>query len=192
MIFRNDDVSVNTNPKELARTYGAIHEIFPDAEIWSCVTLFANRNPKGSIYPDVPFKNNETNWFYKNADCFMYDYKHPLYKVASHGLYHIDHSKVSRETQEMSIIGSCSYLKSKLFVPPFNKFNQDTLDICFDNDIKIITDGWKSLEHEQFDSAHKMWYFHSWQWSSGQLKEALHADCSKYGANLGFFQKRSL
>lgn len=174
LIFRNDDVTSNTNPLDLQRVYGAIHTTFPDAEIWSCLTLFCQRNNRGSVYQDVPFKSKDTNWFYQNADAFMtYKPLSKLFKVASHGLYHIDHSKVSRETQEMSIVGSCSYLKTDRFVPPFNRYNQDTLDICFDNNIKIIPEGWKSLEHEEFDPTHKLWYFHSWRWTAAKLKDVL-------------------
>ncbi len=186
LVFRNDDVSININPKELSKIYGIIHNLFPDAEIWSCVTLFAKRNPRGSIYPLTPFKHNSTNWFYKTADSFMYDYRHPFYKVASHGLYHIDHASVPRTTQEMSIIGSCSFLKTDLFIPPFNSFNQDTIDICFDNNIKMKTEGWKSLEHNDFDSNHKFWYWHSWRFSGKQLQEKLSAD--RNSKNVGLVQ----
>lgn len=181
IIFRNDDVTANTNRKKLSEIYGAIHSIFPSAEIWSCITIFCGSNTLGSVYPNPPFKSNPTNWFYKNADSVMYEYRHPLYKVASHGLYHIDHSKSPRETQEMSILGSCALLKTNRFVPPFNKYNQDTLDICFDNDIKIDVDGWLSLEHNDFNQYHNKWYFHSWVWSADKLKEKLGGNSIKLG-----------
>lgn len=181
MIFRNDDVTVNTSPQDLANIYGIIHNYFPNAEIWSCVTLFSQKNSSGSVYSSVPFKTYPTNWFYKTANSFMYEFKHPLYKIASHGLYHIDHSKVSRETQEMSILGSCSYLRSNIFVPPFNRFNKDTVDICYDNDIKIDMDGWKSLEYNNFDQNHKKWYFHSWRYSQESLKRTLSGNCKLLG-----------
>jgi hypothetical protein len=173
MIFRNDDVNFNTDKNHLASIYGVIHEIFPNAEIWSGITLFAGRNNRKSVYGDLPLKTKETNWFYKNADSFMYDYRHPMYKVASHGLYHVDHSKISKDAQEMSILGSCSYLDSKIFIPPFNKFNQDTVDVCFDNDIKFDPHGWRSLEHATFDASHKKWYFHSWRFTADKLRDLL-------------------
>lgn len=173
LIFRNDDVNINTDKKKLSSLYGVIHSIFPDAEVWSCITLFAGRNTKQSVYGDLPLKNHDTNWFYKNADSFMYDYRHPMCKIASHGLFHIDHSKVSRETQEMSILSSCSFLKTNIFVPPFNSFNQDTIDICFDNEIKLASKGWKCLEFESFNPEQKLWYLHSWRWEPNQLKDCL-------------------
>lgn len=179
LIFRDDDISASSDKKKIASMYGTIHTLFPNAEVWSCITLFSQNNFRGSVYLDIPFKNKDINWFYKNANSFMNEYRHPLCKVASHGLYHIDHSKVSRETQEMSIIGSCSYLKTDLFVPPFNRFNQDTLDICFDNNIKIKTDEWKSLHFNEFDSSHKYWYMHSWDMTINELKGMLENDKSK-------------
>lgn len=191
LIFRNDDVCANTDYKKLAKIYGTIHVMFPNAEIWSCITLFAQANFKGSVYADTPFKDKDINWFYKNANSFVPEYRHPMCKTASHGLYHIDHSKVSRETQEMSILGSCAYLKTNVFVPPFNKYNQDTLDICFDNGITIKTDEWKSLEHNDFDSRHRLWYLHSWRYTTNQLKDKLNADIAD-SVKLGLVQERTL
>lgn len=173
MIFRNDDVNFNTEKKHLSAIYGTIHDIFPNSEIWSGITLFAQHNTIKAIYGDLPLKTKETNWFYKNADSFMHDYRHPMYKVASHGLFHVDHSSISKDAQEMSILGSCSYLNSKIFVPPFNKFNQDTVDICFDNEITLDPHGWRSLEYSPFDPTHKKWYFHSWRFTPNQLKDVL-------------------
>lgn len=178
LVFRDDDISFNTDKKKINSIYGIIHSIFPNAEVWVGITLFSENNSKGSVYLETPFKDREINWFYKKADSFMDNYRHPLCKTVSHGLYHVDHSKLSRETQEMSIIGSCSYLKTNIFVPPFNRFNQDTLDICFDNGIQIKNEGWKSLEHNDFDFSHKYWYFHSWRFTINQLKDKLSADIS--------------
>lgn len=194
LIIRNDDVNFNTSPFKLGEIYGAIHKILPNAEIWSCITVFGGRNSKGAVYGDLPLKYKDTNWFYKNADCVVSDYRHPLYKVASHGLFHIDHSKVSRETQEMSILGSCAYLKTNKFLPPFNKFNQDTIDICFDNKIQFISQGWLSMEHNPFDGDHNLWYMHSWRWNGATIKEYLNewVRRTKNSADLGQLQKSPL
>lgn len=194
LIIRNDDVNFNTSPSQLGEIYGAIHSIVPEAEIWSAVTVFAGKNKKGSVYADVPFKDKDINWFYKNSDCMFGSYRHPLFKIVSHGLFHIDHSKVSRETQEMSIIGSCSYLNTKIFVPPFGRYNQDTLDICFDNDIEVRVNGWLSIEHNDFNINHRMWYMHSWRWSSSKLKVYFdgYLRSTKNSKDLGQLQKSSI
>lgn len=180
MIFRNDDISVNTNLEELIDIYNIILEFFPSAEIWSCITLFAQMNNNGSVYKNTPFKNNEIRWFYDKADDVLGSRIMPqLYTIASHGLYHVDHSKLHKHAQEMSILGSCGFLKSKIFVPPFNKYNKDTMDICFDNNIQMIPEGWKNLENEEFDSRFQRWYFHGWRLTAKELREKLSADVAK-------------
>lgn len=173
MIFRNDDVTLSTSPSEMGKIYGVIHSFFPTAEIWSAITVFSQRNSKGSVYKEVPFKNKGTNWFYKNITSVTPNIQNSIYKIASHGLFHINHSIVSRETQEMSILGSTSYLKSNKFVPPFNKYNEDTVDICNKNGIEFIKDGWLSMEHNKFDPNHNLWYFHSWRFTAKSIKEYL-------------------
>lgn len=192
LIIRNDDVNPNTQYSHLIDIYSTINSILPDAEIWSAITVFSDFNKKGSVYANVPFKNKDTNWFYKNVEAAIINYKLPSFlKIASHGLFHIDHSKVSRETQEMSILGSCSYLKTKIFVPPFNRYNQDTIDICFDNDIGIRIDGWLSIEYNDFDINHRLWYMHSWQWTPSKLRVYFneYLRSTKNSENVGQLQK---
>lgn len=191
LIIRNDDVNFNTRHGHLGGIYGTIHSILPDAEIWSCVTVFAEKNSKGSVYADIPFKDKDVNWFYKNANSVMVDYRHPLFKIASHGLFHIDHSRVSRETQEMSILGSCSYLNTKIFVPPFNRYNQETINICLSNNIEIKIDGWLSIEHNPFDINHRMWYMHSWMWDVEKLRKYFNGyiHSKENSSNLGQLQE---
>lgn len=198
MIIRNDDVNFNTNGEKLKDFYNLIHEILPHAVIWSAVTVFSEQNNKGSVYPCTPFKDNDVNWFYKAANRVKIKYGYPSdcpwIKTASHGLFHIDHSKVSRQTQEMSILGSCAYLKSKIFVPPFNRYNQETIDICIENGIEIRVNGWLSMEFNPFDGAHPMWYLHSWKFSEAKLKDYFneYLRSSENSAELGQLQKPSL
>lgn len=191
LIIRNDDVNFNTNPKKLGEIYGAIHSILPDAEIWSVISIFGGRNSKGAVYGDLPLKDKDVNWFYKHSDCVMGNFGTPLFKVASHGLFHIDHSVVSRQTQEMSILSSCALLKTNLFIPPFNRSNQDTADICFDNDITLVSGGWKSMDCEKFDLNHRLWYLHSWRWTAEKLKDYLYEwlQRTKDGPVVGQLQK---
>jgi hypothetical protein len=171
-VFRDDDVNPSTNYGELALLYSAIKSVFPDATIISCVTLFSKYNSLGAVYSQVPFKNKPIPFFY-DTDKFMLEYDYIVKEnIASHGLYHVNHSKLSRDAQEMSILGSCKFLKTNLFCAPFNAFNSDTEDICSKNGIDLITKSydWKSLEHEAFNPAHKYWYFHSWRLTPAQLK----------------------
>lgn len=180
IIFRNDDVSPNTDLASLEEMYLGIFSMFPDAEIWSCVTIFAKHNESGSVYPNPPFKNQPRGFFY-DVDQLSAAFQFPGSKVVSHGLWHIDHSKASYELQEASILTSCKLLDTKIFVPPFNAWNPDTDLICARNDIQLIKyeEGWKSLEHNQFDSDHSLWYLHSWRYTPESLMGKLSGYCQK-------------
>lgn len=175
IFFRNDDVNPNTDHIQIEECYKIFEELFPGCQIISCITLFGRSNNKGSIYKETPFKNNPVNWFY-NVDRFMLEWHYiNLGMVASHGLFHVEHSKLDRQSQEMSILSSCNFLDTKIFVPPFNKWNSDTVNICSANDIRILSseNKWKSFEFEPFDSTHKYWYFHSWRFTPERLREVL-------------------
>lgn len=191
LIVRNDDVNPNTDFLRLKEIYDVIKSILPTVEIWSCVTVFAGRNKRGSVYGDIPFKDKGSAWIYQHSDCVMGLAPSSLSKVASHGLFHIDHSAADYQTQEMSIVSSCAYLKTKTFVPPFNRLNQNTLDICFDHGIEIIVAGWRSMDCEVFDINHSLWYLHSWRWTPAALKDYLYAGLRspKNGAGLGQLQE---
>ena len=176
IVFRNDDVSASTNVERMSDGYEVIREFFPEAEIWSAVSLFCKENKIGSVYPGVPFKDKPQKWFY-GVDGFVtmkHDVKH---RVVSHGLLHIDHSKASYDVQEMSIITSCNYLKTNIFVPPFNRFNLDTEIICKDNNIFLVgkEENWINLESNIFNPNHKYHYYHSWRLDADKLKEILSA-----------------
>lgn len=175
IVFRDDDINPSSNYEDVICSYNVIKSFYPNASIIPCVTLFSRYNNKGSVYKDVPFKDRETNWFY-NVDKFMLEYEYITKEnIASHGLFHVNHAKLSKDAQSMSILGSCNFLKTKLFCAPFNAYNQDTIDICLSNSINLInmTYPWKSLEHEDFDPNHGFWYFHSWRLLSSDLKRKL-------------------
>lgn len=84
-------------------------------------------------------------------------------QIASHGLVHVDHRLLSREAQELSIVTSCSLLKAEVFVPPFNKWNKDTDDVCREHGIKLVKfeEGWKHLGFHPFSPEFHNYYFHS-------------------------------
>ncbi len=183
MIFRNDDINPNVRLEIVDRYYDIIHSLFPNADIISCVTLMGLQNYKGSIYPKTPFKDNPIEFFY-NVDSFIKEvHTYPNTQIASHGLMHLDCTKLDYQSQELNIVTSCNYLKTKLFVPPFNRFNSITEDICNKHSITLIKpDIWKSLEYECFDSNHNNWYFHSWKMTPEKLKGLLNG---KHSIKLG-------
>ena len=179
-IFRIDDVTKNSDVQNLNGIVCAIREQDPLARIWLCVTLFSKKNEVGSVYPNPPFKHRPSNWFYHVDDFSAHETLNNLLTwdfvdICSHGLWHVDHSMISEELQRASILTSCTYLNTKTFVPPFNKWNDKTAKICADNDIELIRyeDGWKSLEFNDYDEVGKKWYFHAWKLRSAELRKVL-------------------
>lgn len=176
LIFRNDDVNPSTDLEALYDMYEVIARLFPESRIMSGITLFGKWNEKQAVYPDLPLKDHPKEYFY-NANRFLHRHHHVIGDIASHGLYHVKHSKLSKDAQEMSILGSCNFLNTKKFIAPFNDFNHHTQDICQANKIELVNNAmdWKSLEFNKFDPNHKAWYFHSWRYSTKQLKDKLSA-----------------
>lgn len=175
IIFRNDDVNPSSSYKNIIESNNVISTLFPHSSIISCITLFSRFNTRGSVYGEVPFKDRPVNWFY-NVDKFLLEYEYitkPI--VASHGLFHVKHSIISKDAQEMSILGSCNFLRTNIFCAPFNAYNEDTVKICGDNGIRLLNKEfeWRSLDFEQFNPAHKYWYFHSWKFTPDELRRKL-------------------
>lgn len=171
MIIRFDDVCSRTNEDKLKEL---MSECSKHGEIWLSVNLFSKKSSEESVYPDVPFKDKEPRYFYDVDEFYKFLPMTHLagvricddYRVVSHGLIHCDHTRISRDAQEMSIVTSCNALGTNIFIPPFNRWNQDTEDICLENGISILklSDGWKSMELNDFDPSHDLWYLHPWRW----------------------------
>jgi len=179
LIFRNDDVNPCSDMTEIKKIYEYIKEVFPKSEILSCVTLFSKWNTRGSVYEQVPFKSRPKKWFY-DVDSFVRSLSIPG-KIVSHGLFHCNHSGMSYDAQEMSILSSCKYLITNKFMPPFNKWDETTFKICKDNGIDLIVGDWKGLEFEKFDSDYNFWYFHSWRYDLESFKRVLNGNSVNVG-----------
>lgn len=171
-IFRVDDISGNTNFDSLSKMIECLMRSFPQAQILFAISLLC-ADADGSVYPGTPFKDNDTKFFYNVSKIIRLPDHHN--QVASHGLVHIDHSKLGYDAQEMSIITSCQLLKTTKFVAPFNKYNHVTEQICKDNDIDLLNakHKWLSMECNKFDVAHNFWYFHAWRWTPELFEEYL-------------------
>lgn len=176
MIFRNDDVNPSTDLESLYEFYEVISRMFPQSQIISGVSLFGTWNDKGALHYDLPLKNKSVQWFY-NPNRFLNRHSHVIGDIASHGLFHLKHPLISRDAQEMSIVASCNFLNTKKFIAPFNAYNDDTINICKENGIELLTTKheWKSLEFNKFNPDHKYWYFHSWRYTPKQLLDKLNA-----------------
>lgn len=178
MIIRNDDVSANSSG--LKFFYDTLTRLFPESTIYSCTTVFSKNGGKfkQSVYPDLPLKEQELDYFFDvdgvKSDYWCVELEYPNLKLASHGLWHFDHTKVDSQLKKASIISSCRLLKTDIFVPPFNRWDEEMDLICLSNNIQMIKSneaGWKSFEHNKFDPSHELWYFHSWMWTLEKFKE---------------------
>lgn len=178
LVFRNDDVSPSTDLGRLYELYECISRLYPDSKIISGITLFGVWNNKESVYPDLPLKTKSKEYLY-NVNRVMNRHSHVIgSEIASHGTFHVKHSELSKDAQEMSIVGSCRFLGTDQFIAPFNDYNEDTIDVCVENKIELVNKqhDWKGMEFNQFDSRHKYWALHSWRWTLKSLREYLNAD----------------
>lgn len=174
MIIRMDDVSANTDSTKLDDLCSTIMNFIPDAHIWLGVTFFCKFDPKGAVYPQLPLKGKPLDFFF-DVDRTAHG-RELWHKVVSHGLWHLDHAKISSDLQEASILTSCNLLRADTFVPPFNSYNEETEQICRRHGIRLIRseiEGFKSFEWNQFDKMHERWYLHPWRWDSGSMREYL-------------------
>jgi hypothetical protein len=180
-VFRNDDVCSNTDLGHLHTIVSTIRRCFPQAELWLGVTAFSKHSLEGSVYPTPPFRGNPKQAFYEVDEVVGPDLlgflKNSLGDVTlcSHGVWHLNHAELGYELQEASIVSSCRYLKTNIFVPPFNQWNSDTQDVCRKHRIRLIKqqDGWRSLEWNDFDPDHPLWYFHGWRWKGCEFEAKL-------------------
>jgi hypothetical protein len=80
---------------------------------------------------------------------------------------------MSKGAQELSIAVSCSLLHTRIFIPPFNKWNKDTEDICNSRSIKLIKfeSGWRCGDYHEFDSRNLLWYVHPWRFTLDTFKK---------------------
>lgn len=191
LIFRNDDVSGNSDFETILDIYSYIREMYgyEDVEIYSCVNLLSERNTEGSVYKDVPFKNKKATFLYKKTNDIMnrqiLQSIGRMSIIVSHGLYHVDHSAIGYDAQTMSIVGSCRLLNTNIFVPPFNRFNEDTEQICKQNKIELVKPGgWLSMEFNKFTPTHAKWYFHSWRYDLRKFKDEIGNRNSKHVGQL--------
>lgn len=181
-IFRFDDISPNTNLIKLSHMTEFLIKNNLFDEIWYCISLFAH-DPEIQYHKSEPQKTDlEKERVFPNIFKAFNDYKnfflvdkffnefinlkkqiHKKVKLVSHGLFHIDHRLLTKEVQEVSIMVSCNFVNSFIFVPPFNKFDGNTENICDEQGIKLIKweDDWLHLKHNKYDKSHEKYYVHT-------------------------------
>lgn len=172
IIFRNDDVSPNSNLDYIREMYATIKEYFPDARIISAVNIFSKSSEDRSPYP----KLKPVDIDFPKVDRMMDLSKlEGLEEIASHGLFHLDHRAASKDLQEISIRASCEILGTKIFVPPFLRTNEQTESICRRHGIEIMgglwEDDWINLDNEDAVRGHQKFLFHSWKFTPESFRK---------------------
>ena len=173
--IRFDDVCTNCNMSHLNEMGKFASDL--GAKVLYCISPLThimneeNDKNKQRIYPKIMNAYSDYKEFYKVDVASLPDI--PDFAIrASHGLIHVDHRLLDKKAQEMSILVSCSLAKSKMFVPPFNKWNKHTEKICKQNQIELVKfeDGWKCIEYNTFDDQTKLWYVHHREITVDQFK----------------------
>lgn len=177
--FRFDDCSIRSDSKKEFAMMDFLSDKFPGCRIIQAVSPLisdlsneSNDITKQRIFPKIWNAYSDYRIFY-NVDLAGIPPVHPNARAASHGLTHCDARLLTRECEEMSILISCSLLKSKIYVPPFNKTSKYTQEICDEHNIELIKfeDGWLCMEYNEYNPAHDLWYLHAREFTFEKFKK---------------------
>jgi hypothetical protein len=170
-IFRFDDICVNAN-MELAHVMAS--HLLQHGDVWFCVSPLVHERCGQRVYPKDLNPVSDHRLFFEADRCGVPPVPDGVV-VASHGLVHCDHKYLTYEQQELSILASCSLVGTAIFVPPHNKWNEDTEEICAEHGINLVKweEGWLSMEHNKYDLHHERWYLHSRRWTLDLLQQWL-------------------
>lgn len=172
LTFRFDDVCVNADLNLIQQMTDYVYDTFQDCTVIYGVSPLVHRTNNQRVFPEILNAMSDNRNFYKVeiAGIPKLDAR-PM--RAGHGLIHIDHRLLTKEVQELSIIASCSLVGAHMFIPPFNKWNKDTEEICAGNDIGLVKfeSGWKSMEYNSYNLKHRLWYLHAREWTIESFKQ---------------------
>ena len=179
-IFRFDDICANADMKKTIKIAEYIKSKIPSAEIIFCVSPLVHDMSSESgkiserIFPSILNAHSDYRKFYNVDMCNIPKFPDWITR-AGHGLIHVDHRLLTKETQELSILTSCSLAKASIFVPPFNKWNTSTNEICCEHGIKLVKfeDGWLCCEYNDYNPKHNLWYLHAREFSFEDFKNWL-------------------
>lgn len=189
MIFRIDDISINTDIPRLVETVKTILHYCPGSTIMLAVSpiTFNMEYQKGvnkeRMNEGVLNVCSDHRVFFKGGQLELPDLSEfddwTGVKIVSHGFIHVDHRLLGKELQEWNILQSCNIIcpEEPIFVPPYHKWNTDTLSICLENRIELVKVGqnWNHLGYNKVkSSAMGKYYFHTYDFDSiEKLKERL-------------------
>jgi len=175
--FRFDDVCINADMGLINDITNFMLERFPGCTvIWGVSPLvhtmenYDTAIERQRVFPAIFNAYSDHRKFY-NVDKAGIPKIHPQVSVAGHGIVHVDHRLLSFETQEMSILISCSLVNAKKFIPPFNKWDERTEQICKENEITLVKfeDGWRCMEYNTYNREQQLWYLHAREWTMEKI-----------------------
>ena len=186
--FRIDDVSVNTNEEKLMEMVSLLDRYYSHSRFLLGISPLVcdmseykdKRNER--IFPSIFNALSDHRGFYKIDKCGVPDVISKLInthgskiELAGHGLIHVDHRLLTKEVQELSIVSSCNLVQAKTYIPPFNKWNKATEEICKEFGINLIKfeDGWRHLGYEPISDNTRSYYFHTHDFSIEQFTEVV-------------------
>lgn len=161
--FRIDDVSINTNPVRLSEMVGILRSTYAGCSIVMAVSPCVFKSNDERVFPSILHREPDFRMFYKsNALGIPYEMTTMADIVAAHGMAHVDHRLLDKAAQEMSIVMSCSLAGSKIFVPPFHKYDSDTIAVCEEFGIELarLHDGMSHLKFNRVGDC-DYYYFHT-------------------------------
>ena len=126
-VFRFDDININEDMEKTIKLAELIRYRFGECKVIFCFSPLVHDmsgetgKNKERIFPKIMNAYSDYRVFYKVDKCGIPKIPDWIIK-AGHGLFHVDHRLLNREAQEMSILSSCSLVKTSIFVPPFNKW----------------------------------------------------------------------
>lgn len=181
--FRIDDVSLNTDFDRLAEIADVLSmHVYAEVDLLLAISPAVHEvseREAGRIFPKVMGAMSDHRVFFRPSALGVpwtaINSRGIQYRAAAHGLLHVDHRLLGREGQEMSILVSCAVTRSMIFVPPFNKYNRDTIDICREHGIGLVRfeEGWRHVGHNTFDPTHNLYYLHEHDTEPEDLKRWL-------------------
>lgn len=171
-VFRFDDVCINADMALINRMTDFLYDNFHDCKVIYGISPLVHMMVSGDmvynqrVFPEIFNALSDYKNFYKVELAGIPTIDTRVTR-AGHGLIHVDHRLLTKEVQELSIIASCSLVMAKIFIPPFNKWNSDTEQICQENEIELVKfeSGWLSMEHNSYQQWHPYWYLHAREWT---------------------------
>lgn len=175
-MLRIDDISVNLDYERLTNFLQLVRSKYPQVSILLAVSPMVfnmnkweptNESTRERVFPAILNAMSDHRVYFKVEKIGIPSWLHEVVDkyqctLATHGLIHVDHRLLSRDLQELSVISSASLVDAKIFVPPFNKYNDETVEICHKNEIELVRweDGWTHLGYHPFADNGRKYYVH--------------------------------